>query len=338
MRKTDDSVDLVYTWCDAADPVWNSKRISTAEACGLPVGDPANAKCRFAGNDEIKYALRSAEKCVPWVRKVFLVVDDDITLPSWLEQRHPKLRIVRLSEIMPHRFLPCFVSGTIEHHIARIPDLTDRFLYSNDDCMFYRPLKESFFFAKDGYPYFRFGGLKEPIPDSSKTNYHFNLDRADALAKSSFDEGVRGLREAMSRYPHHCVDAYLKTDLNSCYERFSGSLESTFSFPFRSPDKIQRVIYAYHAIATGHGHFRQARFRISMKRPWYKRLLRPGYADSLQFYGERWRVGESMLKKWKPGVFCFNDTEVTTDADREWVRSLYERMYPEPSSFERNEL
>ena len=137
-------IDLVYTWCDAAGDTWRAKKEATAQAFGLTPSSRGNAACRFDGNDEIRYALRSAEKNVPWVRKIFLVIDDDITPPAWLKLDHPRLQVVRLSEIMPPETLPCFCSGTIEHHLARIPGLADRYVYSNDDCMFYCPIGPDF--------------------------------------------------------------------------------------------------------------------------------------------------------------------------------------------------
>ena len=333
----DRAIDLVYTWCDASDAAWRAKKDATAAAYGLAATARGNAACRFEGNDEIRFAMRSAERFVSWVRRVFLVIDDDITPPSWLRTDHPKLRIVRLSEIMPPDFLPCFCSGTIEHHLAYIPGLAKRFIYSNDDCMFSRPLTPSFFFARDGYPRFRFGGLRNPGAEAREANYNYicNLERADGLMRESGISRDADLEKAMSRYPHHCIDAYCTADLIETHERYKDVLAPTFKFPFRSPDKVQRVIYAYDAIARGHGHFRLARFRVKEKRAWWKRLLRPGYADSLQFFGDGWKTGVEMLRKWRPGVLCFNDTEVATDEDRAWLRRTLENLFPVASSFEK---
>lgn len=334
------TVDLVYTWCDAADAAWRAKKEATARACGLDASSRGNATCRFEGNDEIRYALRSAEKYVPWVRKVHLVIDDDITPPAWLKLDHPRLNVVRLSEIMPPAALPCFCSGTIEHHLARIPGLAERYVYSNDDCMFNRPVGPDFFFARDGYPRFRFGGLRNPSPEARQANYNYicNLEAADRLARAACPGPNRDLARALSRYPHHCIDAYVTQDVLDCRARLDDVLTPTFRFPFRSPDKIQRVIYAYDAIARGHGHFRLARFRVQERRAWWKRLLRPGYADSLQFFGDGWRTGLDMLRKWRPGVFCFNDTETVTADDRRWLRGACESLFPARSSFEKEGL
>ena len=334
---TQPSIDLVYTWCDAADAVWRAKKDAAARAHGLTSSSRGNAACRFDGNDEIRYALRSAEKNVPWVRKVFLVIDDDITPPGWLKLDHPRLRIVRLSEIMPPETLPCFCSGTIEHHLAQIPDLAERYIYSNDDCMFYRPVGPDFFFASDGYPRFRFGGLRNPGPEAREKNYNYicNLEEADRLIRATYPNSKAELALAMARYPHHCIDAYVKTDVLDCHARFLSALAPTFKVPFRTPDKIQRVLYAYDAIARGHGHFRLARFRVQERRAWWKRLLRPGYADSLQFFGEGWRSGPEQLRRWRPGVVCFNDTEATSPDDRKWLRNTFETLFVGASSFEK---
>ena len=99
-------IDLVYTWCDAADAKWREKKDATARKYGQAATARGNAACRFESNDEIRYSLRSAEMFVPWVRRVFIVIDDDIAPPAWLRLDHPRLRIVRLSEIMPPEALP----------------------------------------------------------------------------------------------------------------------------------------------------------------------------------------------------------------------------------------
>lgn len=330
-------IDLVYTWCDAADDVWCAKKDATAQTHGLTSSSRGNAVCRFASNDELRFSLRSSERNVPWVRKVFLVIDDDITPPAWLKLDHPRLRIVRLSEIMPSETLPCFCSGTIEHHLARIPGLAERYIYSNDDCLFCRPLGPDFFFAADGYPLFRFGGLRNPGPEAREKNYNYicNLEEADRLIREAYPNPNAELAQAMARYPHHCIDAYVKADVLDCHARFRPALAPTFGFPFRSPDKIQRVIYAYDAIARGHGHFRLARFRVQERRAWWKRLLRPGYADSLQFFGDGWRSGPELLRRWRPGVACFNDTEATSPDDRKWLRNTFETLFVGSSSFEK---
>jgi len=331
-----EAIDLVYTWCDAADPVWNARRLATMRVFNL-VSDPsANGDCRYFANDELRFSFRSAEMYVPWVRNVFLVIADDATPPAWLNVGHAKLRIVRLGEILPDPSKPCFCADLIESRLAFIPGLAERFLFSNDDTFFARPLSPDFFYARDGYPFFRFGGDRKPSCEAAYPTYVRTLERSASLAR----EANRGCHaddflKALGRYPHHNVDAYRKSDVLETYRAFIRHIEPMYEYPFRSPNHVHRVLYAYNAIARGHGHFRLARFRVKGERAWWKRLLRPGYADSLQFFGDGWKTGVEMLRKWRPGLFCFNDTEAATDEDRAWLRKTLESLFPVPSSFEK---
>ncbi len=331
-----EDVDLVYTWCDSADPVWNARRLATMKAFNLVADVSANAECRYAANDELRFSLRSAEMYVPWVRKVFLVIADDATPPQWLRLDHPKLVVVHLGEILPDPKKPCFCADLIENRLAFIPGLAERFLFSNDDTFFGRALAPSFFYARDGYPIFRFGGERKSPLDVAYPTYAQTLEKSAGLACAGNGEcPVPDFAKALWRSPHHNVDAYRKSDVLETYRRYCRHIEPMYDYPFRSPEHVHRVLYAYDAIARGHGHFRLARFRTEGRRAWYKRLLRPGYADSLSFVREKWKTGPAQLKKWRPGLFCFNDTVGISDADREWVRGVFNELFPEKSSFER---
>ena len=330
----DGMIDLVYTWCDSADPVWNAKRQEAARACGLAEDAVSNAPCRFAAHDELRYSLRSAECSVPWIRKVFLVVDDDIALPRWLKTDHPRMEIVRLSEIMPPEALPCFCSPNIEHHIVNIPGLAERFLYANDDMMFYRKLEPSFFFHSDGSPIFRFRGRPKREDWEPKNAYHARLKRAEDLVRAGNGRLPSAALAAMSRFPHHNVDAYCKADVRDVFQKYRKEISATFAHPFRLPDNVQRVIYAYEALVRGHGHYRLASGGLVNR---LRRLGRLPCADSLQFVRGKWRTGPEELRRCRPGLFCFNDTLETTDRDRAWLDGVYDDLYPQLSSFERSE-
>ena len=266
---------------------------------------------------------------------MFLVINDDNHPPSWLDVDNPRLRIVRLSEFIPAEFLPCYSSDTIEHHLWNIGELSERFLLANDDMMFYRPTLPSFFYAKDGYPYCRFGGEKREGDLGKFTVYRTNLlNSANLLVRDYGDGG--DLAKACSHYPHHNIDAYLKSDVRACFEKYRSDLVPTFDFPFRELRKFQRFLYSGYAIAEGHAHYKTARAHASAHRPWWKRLLVHGWADSLQFVGKNWLVAERELRRYRPVLFCCNDTEDTKPEYFTAMKAMYERLFPRPSSFERN--
>ncbi|XP_055009595.1 N-acetylglucosamine-1-phosphotransferase subunits alpha/beta isoform X2 [Boleophthalmus pectinirostris] len=90
---------------------------------------------RFEDNEELRYSLRSVEKHAPWVRHIFIVTNGQI--PSWLNLDNPRISVVTHQDIfLNHSHLPTFSSPAIETHIHRIPGLSQKFIYLNDDVMF----------------------------------------------------------------------------------------------------------------------------------------------------------------------------------------------------------
>uniref|UniRef100_A0A8C6T3L1 N-acetylglucosamine-1-phosphotransferase subunits alpha/beta n=1 Tax=Neogobius melanostomus TaxID=47308 RepID=A0A8C6T3L1_9GOBI len=90
---------------------------------------------RFEDNEELRYSLRSVEKHAPWVRHVFIVTNGQI--PSWLNLDNPRVTVVTHQDIfLNNSHLPTFSSPAIEAHIHRIPGLSQKFIYLNDDVMF----------------------------------------------------------------------------------------------------------------------------------------------------------------------------------------------------------
>ena len=319
-------IDLVYVWCLDDDPGWRAKRRAVAESCGVALSESQNGDCRYRGGDLLRYSLRSVASNAPWIENVFVVVDDDQSVPPWSELASPNVRVVRHSEIIPREFLPTFCSDTIEHHIARIPGLAERFLYANDDMLFWDAVAPSFFFAPDGRPYLRYGARRTASADSAEAAYRGWLDRADALVVGKF--ALRhGARSPLGRLPHHNVDAYLKSDVTACYDAFRAEIEKGFASPFRNPATVQRAVYSDYAFAIGHGHFRRATFNTNCASSWWRRLL-PSWADSLQVPSGKWRDAPALIARFRPKLVCFNDGSATTDDDFEWLREMLGARWP----------
>ena len=67
-----------------------------------------------------------------------------------------KIRIVNHADILPEDALPTFNASAIETAIHKIPNLSEHFLFANDDMFFGNYVDKSFFFSSDGGPIFRF--------------------------------------------------------------------------------------------------------------------------------------------------------------------------------------
>lgn len=87
---------------------------------------------RFDDKNELKYSLRSLEKFAPWVRHIYIVTNGQI--PKWLDLTNDRISIVPHEILVPDiNLLPTFSSSAIETFIHRIPNLSERYIYFNDD-------------------------------------------------------------------------------------------------------------------------------------------------------------------------------------------------------------
>ena len=153
-RNCAEPVDVVYTWVNGSDPVWfremmryrdleaaaaagvigGAQAPATADAAANSSSHDASGANRYRDNDELRFSFRSVEKYAPWVRRIFLVTNGQV--PAWLNIEHPRVSVVTHAEIFANAsHLPVFSSPAIEMNLHRIPGLSARFIYLNDDVM-----------------------------------------------------------------------------------------------------------------------------------------------------------------------------------------------------------
>jgi len=103
---------------------------------------------RFADFDQLKYVLKSIDLFAPWIRRVYLVTNGQT--PSYVNQT--RVQIVTHEQIFPNgSYLPTFSSCSIEVYLSRIPDLSRKFIYFNDDITLMKPtFLSDFWTAENG--------------------------------------------------------------------------------------------------------------------------------------------------------------------------------------------
>jgi len=303
------NIDLVYLWVDGNDQEWLKKR-------QLFMDNKINTVGRYQDNQELKYSLRSVEKHLPWVRKIFIVTDNQI--PTFLDTNHPKIEIVDHSEIIPKEVLPVYNSGVIEYFIYKIPDLSEHFLFANDDMFINANVPPSFFF-KEAVPIIRtkynplikYKMRLKKILNLHINTYRLSIENAYRLFKKKYD----------IFYPftqHHNIDAFLKSDYKAVVEDvFKKELEPTFFNRFRDKTDIHRILVNYYGIAKKRGHLTYADRRESCR----LKVHKTDYQRS--------------ITKYNPTLFCLNDSEHATDNDRKHIQQFLEKMYPIKSEFEK---
>lgn len=147
----DAPIDIVYLWVDGNDPAWRARRHQAArQHDAIDLGAMAlygNVEGRFRDNDELRYSLRALERHFPGHGHVYVVTDGQT--PSWLKAS-ADLTLVDHRDLIPPERLPTFDSAHIESFVHRIPGLSERFFYFNDDVFFGAPVRLDQWFFPGG--------------------------------------------------------------------------------------------------------------------------------------------------------------------------------------------
>ena len=289
-------IDVVYTWVDDTDPVWRSAyeqalRSARPETTNVLA---ANAS-RYRNRDEIRYSLRSLTLHAPWVGKVFLVTSGHV--PEWLDTSDERIRVVRHDEILDAACLPTFNSHAIESALHRVPDLTEHYLYCNDDFFFGRPVPPSLFFLPDGTPCC-FPDDRAPIPDGPADR---NDAPVDAAAKNVRDlvEARLGVRPVSKML--HAPYAQRKSVLAEIEREFAADLARTAASRFRAVDdlSVASCLSHHYGVATGSAVIGS---------------LTSEYVN----VADRWAPikMQRLLARRECDVFCLNETDVPPRQER----------------------
>jgi hypothetical protein len=150
-------IDAVVTWVNSNDPSWLQAKQkhqvrSTGDLMRFPIG--------LESDLELTLCLELIMKNISWVRKIFLVMccSNAEHLPRCLfdvpvlkeAYENGRIVIVLHSEIFDvPEDLPTFNSHAIEANLHRIPDLSEHFIYLNDDMFILKELQPTAFFVSD---------------------------------------------------------------------------------------------------------------------------------------------------------------------------------------------
>lgn len=309
-------IDLIYLWVDGNDPHWRAKK-NAFTGQGSDHHSENNFAARYTNNDELKYTLRSAEKYAPWIRRIFIVTDNQ--KPDWLNENHPKIQIIDHRDILPAASLPCFNSSVIEYFLYKIPNLSEHFLYANDDMFFASKLTPGFFFAADGFPVVRltkkpFGKwryLLKNLTGKKLGQYRQMIWDASLLVEEKFGKYYSGI-------PHHNIDAYRKTDFKTAVEDvFADQINRSVPHHLRTFGDMHRSAFSYYALAIGHAHLKYVDYSESC------------ILDVNKNHYQRY------LDRYQPSLFCLNDNQHSTDSDRAEAKRFLDGLFPLKSAFEK---
>ena len=130
-------IDAVITYVNGADPKWQEQYAAVA-------GKEPSRRYRDWGM--LEWQVNSIRRYLPFIDKIFLVVALPSQVPAGLEG---KVEVVLHEDFIPGQYLPTFNCNTIEMFLYRIGEMSDKYLYINDDCIPVAPGTEDEFFVGD---------------------------------------------------------------------------------------------------------------------------------------------------------------------------------------------
>lgn len=330
-KKNKEKIDFVIIWVDGNDPEWQKEKAKYS-----PNKNTDSRNIRYRDWDNLKYWFRGVEKFAPWVNKVYFVTCGHY--PEWLNKENPKLVCVKHSDYMPKEYLPTFSSIPIELNIHRIKELSEQFVYFNDDMFITNNVEEEDFF-KNGKPVDM--AVLNPVTADDKI-YSFNLYNDISIINQHFNKKEL-LKNNLSNFlnirygkynirtllclpwnkilgffePHHC-NSYLKSTFKTVWEKEYNILNESSMHKFRNPDDVNQYIFKYWQYCTN---------AFSPKKNQKKLITTKSTTDTI-----------CKIIEQKNKFLCINDVASTSDEfeiQKNAVIKSFEKILPEKSSFEK---
>lgn len=328
----DSKIDIVITWVDGNDINWQKEKKKYR-----PQTESDNSSVRFRDWENLKYWFRGIEKYAPWVNKVFFVTWGHV--PEWLDISNPKLRVVKHDEFIPKEYLPTFSSHTIELNLHRIKDLSEKFIYFNDDFFIINPTKESDFFINDLpcdsanlYVNIAGGTIMDNIIVNNFSLINKNFNMKNVIKNNFFKwfnlKNKKYLYNNFTLLPYsnfpgirfeHLPNSFIKNTLVKVWDKEREILHNTCMHKFRNISDVNQWIFKYWQICEG--------------------TFVPRNVNWGKYYF--YKKDNSDLKKImlsdKYKVVCLNDVDDSYDFEesKNLTIDLFEKKFPQKCSFEK---
>ena len=219
-------IDIVIPYVDGSRPQWIDRCNEWREKEGKGPLPPGYAR----DYGTLKYTFRAIENNAPWVRKVFLVVQDQDQVPEWVNR--DEVNVVLHEEYIPKELLPTFTPHVIEGFYPFIKGLASKYVNLNDDMFFLRPIPEDYFFRN---------GL--PVMTDSRVHGDSYLEGYGPGFGECLDQGLKIERRYGEQnvifFPYHFPGGHLKElDKKIISENHDEIMDSFRTSHFRSTDQI----------------------------------------------------------------------------------------------------
>ena len=292
-------MDAVIAYVDGADPLWQQEYLAT-------VRQPALTK-RYRDWGTLPFLLRGIERHLPFVDRVFLVVSRESQVPVWADRS--RLQVVLHTDIIPAAYLPTFTSTTIELFLHKIPGLSERFLYFNDDMFPVRDAVEADFFPEG-----------RPAMGFSRHLWAGNLYKRQTRNADRMARAALGLRPGLFFLrPQHTCSPMLRSVSEEAFRCLEPQPLATLT-PLRDARNVNQYLYLDYTLLSGRGLARRiSNQHVSLAATTPEKLVK------------------AIVSPVRTMV-CINDVEMPSQrcqALREAMMTAFSKHFPSKSVYER---
>ena len=241
------SIDAVITWVDGSDQEYKKKiekHLTTS----------TNYKKQYLQANEIEYCVKSILKFAPFIRKIFIVTDNQKPSFSSLENliASNKVKVVDHKEIFKgyEKYLPTFNIRSIDAVLHRIEDLSEMFVYFNDDVFLVDKICEEDWFVKDKAvlmgKWARSYSINPLKVLSGKFKKIFGL-RPSFNASQSKAANISGFKKEYFK-SYHAARPQIKSVIKEFYHKNPESLIDQIKYRFRNSEQFMPYSLCWHLL------------------------------------------------------------------------------------------
>ena len=241
------SIDAVITWVDGSDQEYKKKiekHLTTS----------TNYKKQYLQANEIEYCVKSILKFAPFIRKIFIVTDNQKPSFSSLENliASNKVKVVDHKEIFKgyEKYLPTFNIRSIDAVLHRIDDLSELFVYFNDDIFLVDKICEEDWFVKDKAvlmgKWARSYSINPIKVLSGKFKKIFGL-RPSFNASQSKAANISGFKKEYFK-SYHAARPQIKSVIKEFYHKNPESLIDQIKYRFRNSEQFMPYSLCWHLL------------------------------------------------------------------------------------------
>lgn len=321
IHDTQPPIDAVILWVDGDDPAWKARCDAARGGNALTRRDDIGGDLRFRQMREIDWCVAGINRFAPFIRKIFIVTDGqdpnlENTVGKWFENPIP-VEIVDHKVIFRgyERYLPTYQCNSLETMIHRIPGISERFVYFNDDFVLTNHVRPEDWFTSDG-----------KVVEYGKWMPNFMLDLLHAIKpkknglktvgfKDIMENGAKLVGSQKTLLMRHTPHPVLKSLSDRLLIEYPECVDINSRDKFRAPCQFNPQV-AKHILAHREG-------RLEVRSPKGKTLFLKPFANRPNYL--RNHLKPYLSGKPLPPFTCINSLAEADPEDRkEFIDFMYQ--------------